>query len=62
MKNQMPEKPKTTKGQVDALWDICSNHILGRLRWQDVKLNFILGFMGLVMVVLGVLASLIILG
>ncbi len=50
------KKPKTTKAQVDTLWDIVCNHIMSRLKWQDVKLNFILAFlailMGLVTIVL----------
>ena len=45
------------KGQIDALWDVCANHIITSLRWQDIKMNFLLGFLGLVMGLLAVIIA-----
>lgn len=61
MKSNTPSKPQEQKDQISMLWDAVYNHIPARLKWQDVKLNFILGFMALILVVLGVLATLIVL-
>jgi len=53
--NKMPDKPESMKGQIDMLWDAVYNHIPTRLKWQDVKLNFILGFLGLILTLLAVI-------
>ena len=53
--NKMPDKPQTMKEQVDMLWDAVYNHIPSKLRWQNVKLNFILTFMALVLALQAVL-------
>lgn len=50
---KMPDKPKTTKGQVNALWDVVSNCILTQLRVQNLKLTFVLIFMGIMLAFLG---------
>lgn len=55
MSNKMPEKPKTQKEQISMLWEGVFNHIPTQLKWQNVKLNFILAFMGLVLALLAVI-------
>lgn len=55
MKNQTPEKPDKQKDQISMLWDACFNDIPHRLKWQDVKINFILGFMGVVLTLIAVI-------
>ncbi len=60
MKHNTPLKPEKQKDQIGMLWDAVYNHIPTRLKWQDIKLNFILGLIALVLVFLGVLATLIV--
>lgn len=48
-KNQTPEKPKKMEEQIAQLWEACFNHIPSQLHWQNIKLNFIMGFMALVL-------------
>jgi len=48
-KNQTPKKPTKMEEQIDQLWEACFNHIPSQLRWQNTKLNFIMGFMALVL-------------
>ncbi len=55
MSIKIPPKPKTTKGQIEALWTIVTNDIPHRFRWLDIKLNFILVFMAVVLAFLGIL-------
>ncbi len=54
MKNKAPAKPKSMEEQIDQLWDAVFNDISHRLDWQDKKLNFILAFIGLVMILVSV--------
>jgi len=49
MNFKMPDKPKTTKAQVDALWDVVSNCVLTQLRVQNLKLTFVLVFLGILL-------------
>lgn len=53
--NKTPEKPKTTKTQIEMIWSQCFNHIPSRLKWLDLKLNFVLVFMGLILALLAVI-------
>ena len=53
---KVPPKPKTQKEQTSMLWDAVYNHIPSilrqqdrRLKWQDVKLTFVLIFMALIL-------------
>lgn len=39
---KVPEKPKSTKGQVSVLWDVVCNHVLHKLWLQDIKWTVIL--------------------
>ena len=52
------KKPTKMSAQIDMVWDELFNHIPSRLRWQDVKLNFLLGFVALILGLLGVLIAL----
>lgn len=60
----LPPKPPSEKEQISVMWDILANHlphclqdVYDRIHWVDRKLNFILGFMGLVLALLGVLIA-----
>ena len=46
------EKPKNYKAQVSTLWDLVTNHILTWMYWQDVKMNFVLTFLALILAAL----------
>lgn len=52
---KLPKKPKTTKGQVDMMWDAVFNLWPHRLKWQDIKINFILAFVALILAGMGIL-------
>jgi len=52
-----PEKPKAQKDQLSMLWDAVYNHIPTRIRWIDVKVNFMLGFLGLILGLLAILVT-----
>jgi len=56
-KIRTPEKPKTTKGQIDMMWDALFNALPHRLQWQDVKINFILTFVALILTGMGILLA-----
>ena len=46
------EKPKSYKAQVSTLWDLVTNHVLTWMYWQDVKMNFVLTFLALILAAL----------
>lgn len=53
---EIPKKPERQKDQISMLWDAMYNHIPGilkeqdrRFKWQDVKINFILAFVALIL-------------
>jgi len=57
----IPKKPKGVNRQLSMLWDSCYNHIPSRLdkvdwrlHWQDIKLNFILALIALILAFIGV--------
>jgi len=50
-----PEKPELLEDQIDQLWVAVYNHLPSKLQWIDMKQNFILVFMTLVLGLLGVL-------
>ena len=52
---QMPAKPPTMKGQVDTMWDVLHNHVLTQLNFLGIKVSFILGFLALILALLGIL-------
>ena len=53
MKKPNREKPKTTKAQVAALWDLTHNHVLTRLAYLDWQIKFlivlVLGLLGVIL-------------
>lgn len=51
MKNKTPEKPKKMREQVDQLWDAMYNHLPTRLHWQDIKINFILAILAILIAI-----------
>ena len=50
-------KPKTIEAQIDQIWTEVFNHIPSQFRWMDMKLNFVLGFMALVVGLLAVVIA-----
>ena len=52
---KLPDKPKTQKGQIDMMWDAIFNAFPHRLKWQDIKINFILTFVALILAMIGIL-------
>ena len=54
---QKCERPKTAKAQIDMLWDAAFNHIPSKLRWLDIKLDFILVFTALILGLLGIIIA-----
>ena len=56
MKNTVPKKPKGQKDQISMVWDALFNGVIHRVNFQDIKINFILGFMVLILGLLGFLA------
>jgi len=56
---EIPEKPEKSKEQISMLWDAMYNHIPGilkeqnkRLGWQELKINFILVLVALILAAL----------
>lgn len=49
-----PPRPKSSKAQVEMLWEAMYNHVFTWMRWQDIKLNFVLVFLGLVVALLAI--------
>lgn len=43
----MPEKPDTQEKKVDMIWDFCFNHLPSRLWFQDIKINFLLALLAI---------------
>lgn len=57
---EIPPKPEGIDAKMDMVWEYCFNHLPSRLRrqerrlhWQDVKLNFILVLLALILASLG---------
>ena len=59
---KIPEKPQTLDEQVSMIWDAVFNHIFHRLKFQDIKINFILTFLGLMIAILVVMLTLKVIG
>ena len=57
MIDKMPKKPKSHEEQASTLWDIVNNCIWTKICWLDIKLNFILAFMALVLGLLGIILA-----
>lgn len=41
-RRKIPEKPKTQKAQINALWDFTYNHLWTKLNFLDWKVNFLM--------------------
>jgi len=52
--NDIPDKPDKQKDQISELWDACFNHLPTHIRWLNVKVNFILAMIGVVMAMVAV--------
>ena len=58
--NKIPPKPRNPNKQLSMLWDYVYNHLTSslerqdrRLYWQDIKINFILILLALILASLG---------
>lgn len=54
---KMPEKPKDRDEQISMIWDFLFGHVFHRIRFQDIKINFILVFVGILLGLLTVLLA-----
>lgn len=54
MSNSLPEKPDKQKEQIGMLWDACFNHIPTQLSWLNIKVNFILAIMGVILTLVAI--------
>ena len=54
MKLPTPTKPATQAEKVDMLWDGFYNHLPHWLNLLDTKINFLLGFIGIVMALVSI--------
>ena len=52
-----PKKPEDKDQQISMIWDALYNHVFHRLKTQDLKINFIFGFLALILALLGVLIA-----
>jgi len=44
-----PEMPKDPRKRNEMMWEAIFNHIPHRLAWQDMKLNFVLVLLALIL-------------
>lgn len=54
---EKPQKPKDRDEQISMIWDALYNHVFHRLKMQDIKINFIFGFLALILGLLGILVA-----
>ncbi len=59
-KHDMPKKPKTNTAKIDLVWDAVFNHLPTQLRWVNLKMNFIIAFMALILGLLGLIIALVV--
>jgi len=59
---KIPQKPESKDEQVSMIWDALYNHVFHKLKWQDIKITFILVFVGLLLAAFGILAAMGIVG
>ena len=48
---ELPENPEKQKDQITQLWDACFNPIPTSLGWLNLKVNFILGLMSVILTI-----------
>ena len=51
----VPKKPTKQKEQIDMMWQAVYNHLPTKIKWIDVKANFILALVALILALQGVL-------
>lgn len=56
---EIPPKPEKPEDQISMMWDAIYNHIPSilrqqdrRFKWQDVKINFVLALIALILALL----------
>lgn len=54
MKHLLPEKPEKQKDQISELWDAVFNHIPTQIGWLNMKMNFILALVGIILALVAV--------
>lgn len=60
MKNQIPPKPEDEKNQISMLWEACFNHLPHQINFLNIKMNFTLAFLALVLALLGIILGVVI--
>ena len=50
-----PEKPTRQRDQIDMLWDGVFNHLPTKIKWIDVKVNFLMAFVALILALMGIM-------
>ena len=55
MKDKNTNKPESQEEQISVIWDFLFNHLAHRVKFIDLKIAFILGFLTLILALLGVL-------
>jgi hypothetical protein len=49
------KKPQKQEEQIDLIWEYLFNYLLHKVRFMDLKIGFILGFITLMLALLGIL-------
>jgi hypothetical protein len=57
MKRFTMQKPETTEEQVSVMWDTMCNHVITHLGLLDLKINFILTLVGVLLALVGLLLA-----
>ncbi len=47
--SNLPDKPNKQKDQISDLWDAVFNHLPTQISWLNVKMNFTLVIMGIIL-------------
>ncbi|KKN73886.1 hypothetical protein LCGC14_0396880 [marine sediment metagenome] len=61
--NNMPKKPETHEEQTSVLWDVMCNHVMSKLKTQDIKQNITLGglaFIAIMIAILGIVVAVVV--
>jgi len=57
-----PKKPESLEEQVSMIWDALYNDVFHKLKFQDIKINFILTFLALLLTALGIMLAIQVIG
>ena len=54
---KIPDKPETVEEKIDMLWDAFYNRMLHWMGWQELRMKFVLVFLGLLLAAFGILIA-----